>query len=82
MRPVPGHLDVAAVDECWKAGGHGNPAEDSRLRGSVFTVEPCLVPLFGVTVQLAMREFNLFSFLNRDATKFSVGSIYKFSAPV
>ena len=33
MRPVPRHLDVAAVDECWKAGGHDNPAEGSRLQG-------------------------------------------------
>ena len=33
MRPVPGHLDVEAVDECWKVGGHGNPAEDSHLQG-------------------------------------------------
>ena len=52
------------------------------FRGSVFTVEPSLVPLFGVTVQLGMRKFNLFSFLDGDATKFSIGSIYKFSVPV
>ena len=80
MRPVPRHLDVAAVDGCWKAGGHRQRV--LVFKGSFFTVEPSLVPLFGVTVQLGMRKFNLFPFLNRDATKFSVGSIYKFSAPV
>ena len=52
------------------------------FRGGVFTVEPSLIPLFGVTMQLCMRKFNLFYFLNGDATKFSIGSIYKFSAPV
>ena len=52
------------------------------FKGGVFTVEPSLVPLFGVTVHLGMRKFNLFSFLNGDATKFSVGSVYKFSTPV
>ena len=52
------------------------------FRGGIFTVEPSLVPLFGVTVQLCMREFNLFLFLNRNATKFSVGSVYKFRVPV
>ena len=52
------------------------------FRGGIFTVEPSLVPIFGVTVQLGMRKFNLFSFLNGDDTKFSVGSVYKFNAPV
>ena len=52
------------------------------FQGGVFTVEPSLIPFFGVIVQLGMRIFNLFSFLNGDATKFSVGSVYKFSAPI
>ena len=52
------------------------------FRGGVFTVEPSLIPLFGVTVQLGVRKFNLFSFLNGDATEFSIGSIYKFGARV
>ena len=33
MRPVLQHSNVVAVDECWKVGGRGNPAEDSRLQG-------------------------------------------------
>ena len=52
------------------------------FRGSVLTVEPSLIPLFGVTVQLGISKFNLFSFLNGYATKFSIGSVYKFSAPL
>ena len=52
------------------------------FRGGIFTLEPCLIPLFGVTVQLGMRKFNLFSFLNGDPTEFSIGSVYKFGAPV
>ena len=52
------------------------------FRGGVFTVEPSLIPLFGVTVQLGVRKFNLFSFLNGDPTEFSIGSIYKLSAMV
>ena len=47
------------------------------FRGGVFTVEPSLIPLFGVTVQLSMRKFNLFSFLNGDTTEFSIGSVCK-----
>ena len=30
MRPVLQHLSVAAEDECWRAGEHDNPTEDSR----------------------------------------------------
>ena len=52
------------------------------FRGGVFTIEPSLVPVFGVTVQLSMRKFNFFPFLNGDAAKFSVGTVYEFSTPV
>ena len=52
------------------------------FKGGVFIVEPSLIPLFGVIVQLGMRELNFFPLLNRDATKFSVGTVYKFCAPV
>ena len=50
--------------------------------GGVFTIEPSLVPFFGVIVQLSMRKFNLFPFLNGDAAKFSIGTVYEFSTPV
>ena len=81
MRPIPGHLDAVAVDEYWRAGEHGNPAKGSHLQGGVFIIEPSLVPVFGVTMQLSMRKFNFFPFLNGDATKFSVGTVYEFSTP-
>ena len=52
------------------------------FRRGILTVEPSLVPVLRVTVQLGMRELNFFLLLNRDATEFSVGTIYKFCAPV
>ena len=33
-------------------------------RGSIFTVKPCLVPVFRVDVVLCMREINFFSILD------------------
>jgi len=32
------------------------------FRGGIFTVEPSLVPIFGMAVQLGMRKFDFFSF--------------------
>ena len=52
------------------------------FKGGVFTIEPSLVPVFRVTVQLSMRKFNFFPFLNGDAAKFSVGTVYECSMPV
>ena len=52
------------------------------FRRGIYAVEPSLVPFLRVTVQFGMREFNFFPLLNRDTTKFSVGTIYKFCTPV
>ena len=52
------------------------------FRGGIYAVEPSLVPFLRVTVQFDMREFNFLPLLNRNTTKFSVGTIYKFCTPV
>ena len=52
------------------------------FRGGIYAVEPSLVPFLRVTMKFGMREFNFFPLLNRDTTKFSVGTVYKFCTPV
>ena len=52
------------------------------FRRGILAVEPSLVPVLRMTVQLGMREFNFFLLLNRDATKFSVGSVCKLCTTV
>ena len=52
------------------------------FRRGIYAVEPSLVPFLRVTVQFDMREFNFLPLLNRNTTKFSVGTIYKLCAPV
>ncbi len=51
-------------------------------RGGVFAVEPCLIPLLGVTVQLGVRVCDLFPFLNRHATQLRIGAVSKLSMAV
>ena len=48
-------------------------------RGGVFAVEPCLIPLLGVIVQLGVRVCDLFPFLNRHATQLRIRAISKLS---
>ena len=53
------------------------------INGSgVMTIEPCLIPIFGVAVMFGMRKIDFFPFLNRHSTKFSIGAVRKFSAAV
>ena len=52
------------------------------FRRGIRAVEPSLVPVLRMTVQLGMRKFKFFPLLDGDATKFSVGTVYKFCAPV
>ena len=52
------------------------------IRRSISAVKPSLVPFLRMVVQFGMRDFNFLPLLNRNATKFSIGSIYKFSVPV
>ena len=51
-------------------------------RGGVFAIEPGLIPLFGVAVQLGVRVFDLFPFLNRHTAQFRIGTIRKLSTAV
>ena len=51
-------------------------------RGGVFAVEPCLIPLLGVTMQLGVRVCDLFPFLNRHATQLRIRAISKLSTAV
>ena len=51
-------------------------------RGSVLTIKPCLIPVFGVAVMFGMRKIDLFPFLNRHSSKFSIRAVRKFSSAV
>ena len=48
----------------------------------ILAVKPGLVPLFGVTVELGMRESGFFPFLNRHSAQFRIGSIRELGAMV
>ena len=52
------------------------------FRGSIFAIEPSLVPILRMTMMLGMREADVFPFLNTYAAKFSIGPVYKFSTAV
>ena len=51
-------------------------------RSGVLTVEPCLIPVFGVVVMFGMRKIDFLPFLNRHPAKFSIGAVSKFSTAV
>ena len=51
-------------------------------RSGVLTVEPCLVPIFGVAVMFGMRKIDFFPFLNRHSAKFRIGAVRKISTAV
>ena len=52
------------------------------FRRSILAIEPSLIPILWVTVKFYVRKANILPFLNRNATKFSVGPVYEFSATV
>ena len=52
------------------------------FRRGVLAIEPSLIPLLWVTVKFGVRKTNILPFLNGDATKFSIGPVYEFSATV
>ena len=52
------------------------------FRRSISAVKPSLVPFLRMAMQFGMRESNFLPLLNGNTTKFSVGAIYKFCAPV
>ena len=51
-------------------------------RSGALTVEPCLIPILGVSVMFSMRKIDFFPFLNRHSAKFSIGAVRKFSTAV
>mgnify|MGYP005797639899 CR=1 FL=1 len=48
----------------------------------IFNIEPSLVPIFGVAMQLGMRKTDIFPLLNNDSTKFLAWPVNKFSLAV
>ena len=48
----------------------------------VFAIKPSLVPLFGVTVKLGVREADILPLLNRHSAELSIRSICELCATV